>query len=90
MAALKGRRAVLRVLRPLTKREVRPAEAAMAERTPEVRTMAMEVSPSPSPQCARSIPAWAWLPREFPLYAAEGAEPGAAQAELPECAVVQS
>ena len=90
MAALKGRRAVLRVLRPLTKREVRPAEAAMAERTPEVRRMAMEVWPSPSPQRARSIPAWAWVPWEFPRSAAEEAEPGAEQAEPPECAAVQS
>jgi len=90
MEALKERMAALRILRPPTRREVRPVEAAIPERTPEDRMMPMEVSLSPSRQRARSIPAAAWVPREFPRSAAEAAEPGAAQAELPECAAVKS
>jgi hypothetical protein len=91
MEALKGRKAALRILRPLTKWELRPAEPTVAKRTPEVRTTAMEVSPSLSRQRARSIPAGAWVPREFPRPVAEGAaQPGAGQEELPEYAAVQS
>jgi len=104
MEAQMGRTAALRVLRPLTKWEVRPAEAAMAERTRVVRTMAMEVSPSPSLRPARSIRASASVPPELRRPVAEGVErpelrrhvpegsarPGAGRKEPPACAEVSS